>query len=90
MRTTLASLPILLATACSVGEYGVSMNMGGDSGGGDDRNKCVDKGTPGAAHMHAASGANPAGARSGLGCMAAGGCHGAQPGSSQFYAAGTA
>ena len=83
-------LPIL--ASCSVGTYGESQpNTDGNPGGGDDRDLCVQKAaTPAAAHNHAAAGANPAGPRAGTGCMAVGGCHGAQPGSVQFTIAGTA
>jgi hypothetical protein len=92
MTRLLTLLPILVTTSCSVGEYGVmnNNNMMDGAGGGDDRDKCVDKlAVPDPPHQHAAAGANPAGPRSGLGCLAAGGCHGAQPGSVAFTVAGT-
>lgn len=88
----LTLLPILVtATACSVGEYGVMNNNNmTDGAGGDDRDLCVNKvAVPDAPHEHVVAGANPAGPRSGLGCLAAGGCHGAQPGSAVFTVAGT-
>lgn len=85
-------LPGLLLAACSVGEYGQTMQgTDGNNMGGDDRDLCVNRAaTPAPAHDHTAAGANPAGPRAGLGCMAVGGCHGAQPGSTQFTIAGTA
>jgi hypothetical protein len=88
MTRLIVLLPIL--AACSVGTYGESM-QGTDSGGGDDRDLCVTKvAAPTAAHNHTAVGANLAGPRAGVGCMAVGGCHGAQPGSTTFSIAGTA
>lgn len=91
MTRTLFLLPAVLATACSVGEVDIGGGSGTpDSGGGtDDINICADKGTPGTAHNHAAANGNLAGARSGAGCMATGGCHGISPGSSVFAFAGT-
>ncbi|HLL22908.1 MAG TPA: hypothetical protein VK427_12300 [Kofleriaceae bacterium] len=90
-------LPVLVgAVACSVGEYGESMNSGDGGPGTNDRDTWVPKvATPAAPHNHAASGAGDtpqtaAGSRKGVGCLAAGGCHGAQPGSSVFTFAGTA
>ena len=90
MTRLLALLPMVVA-ACSVGEYGVTNNNNMmDGAGGDDRNTCVAKlGVPDPPHQHVVAGANPAGPRSGAGCMAAGGCHGAQPGSVAFTIAGT-
>jgi len=92
MTRSLVLLPILLFAACSVGSYGMSSDgTMTDSGGTDDRNLCQPRGTPGAAHNHALAGANPAGDRSGMACMQAGGCHGvAQPGSTVFAFAGSA
>ncbi len=91
-RSHLVLLPTLLATACSVGSYGDSPDTGKDgSMGTDDRALCVPKGSAGAAHQHVAAGANPAGPRSGMACLTAGGCHGvASPGSTVFAFAGTA
>lgn len=94
MTRSTVLLPILLAGACSVGEVDLG-GGGGDGGGGDgtsavERDICAPRGTPGAARNHAVSGANPAGPRSGVGCLATGGCHGAQPGSVVFAFAGTA
>jgi len=81
----------LLLGACSVGEYGVSMQgTDGTMMGGDDRNICVPKATPVPAHNHTAAGANPAGARAGMGCIAAGTCHGPGGPTTVFTAAGTA
>jgi hypothetical protein len=90
MTRSLVLLPSLFVAACGVGEYGMTMQMSDGQNSTDDRDICVQRGTPGQAHNHAVAGANPAGPRSGLGCLAAGGCHGAQPGSSVFTVAGTA
>ena len=90
MTRSLVLLPILL-TACSVGSYGMSTDGTGKDSSMADRNLCQPRGTPGEAHNHALSGANPAGPRSGMACMQAGGCHGvASPGSTVFAFAGTA
>lgn len=93
MTRYLVYVPILF-TACSVGTYG--QTPGGDddpmvdSGGGDDRNLCVDKGTPAAPYMHTGADGQPAGARSGMGCMTAG-CHDGtnQMGATKFGFSGT-
>ncbi len=97
MTRSLVLLPILFSGACSVGSYGEVMNMtDGTMMGGDDRDICVAKlGTPAAAHNHTVLGAGgtpatAAGPRSGVGCLAAGGCHGASPGSTVFSVAGSA
>jgi hypothetical protein len=88
-------LPSLLLAACSVGTFGEEP-VGGDAiSSTDDRDICVDKvAAPAAGHQHTAIGAGvgpqAAGPRSGVGCMAPGGCHGAQPGSTQYAFAGTA
>ncbi|MBA3394300.1 MAG: hypothetical protein H0T89_16765 [Deltaproteobacteria bacterium] len=93
MTRSTVLLAILLAGACSVGE--VDLGGGGDGGTGDgtsavERDTCAPLGTPGTAHNHTLSGANPAGPRSGAGCLGAG-CHGVvEPGSSRFAFAGTA
>lgn len=83
-------LLILFGAACSVGEYGMTMQGTDGSGGGDDRDICAPKGTAGAARNHTASGGNPAGARAGTGCIAAGTCHGPGGPTTVFTAAGTA
>ena len=84
-------LTILFGTACSVGEYGMTMQGTDGMGGGDDRDICVPKAaTVSPAHNHAAAGGNPAGSRAGLGCIAAGTCHGPGGPTSVFTAAGTA
>jgi hypothetical protein len=95
MTRFIVLLPIL--ASCSVGTYGESGdNAGDDMPMTEDRDTCVDRSaTPATAHNHAAVGAGDtpttaAGSRKGVGCMAAAGCHGAQPGSSQFTIAGTA
>jgi len=91
MTRLIVLLPILIG-ACSVGSYGETMQgTDGSMTGGDDRDLCVTKvATPEPAHNHAALGANPAGPRTGTGCMAVGGCHGAQAGSTQYTIAGSA
>jgi hypothetical protein len=84
-------IPILFGTACSVGTYGESPDMKDGAVSTEDKDLCVTKGTVGAGHVHTLSGVNPAGPRSGMGCLAAGGCHGiAAPGSTVFAFAGTA
>jgi hypothetical protein len=84
-------LTILFATACSVGEYGMTMQGTDGSGGGDDRNVCDPKNAaPVAAHNHTADGLNPAGSRAGMGCIAAGTCHGPGGPTTVYTAAGTA
>ena len=96
MKLYIVVLPIL--ASCGVGTYGESSgdNAGDDMPSVEDKEICVDRlATPAAAHNHAAIGAGDtpstaAGSRKGVGCMAAAGCHGAQPGSSQFTIAGTA
>ena len=89
MTRSLVIVPLLFG--CSVGAYGEQMMMGTDGSMMAERTICVPKiATPKAAHNHALAGANPAGPRSGSSCMAVGGCHGAQPGSTVFTFAGTA
>lgn len=84
-------LTILFGAACSVGEYGMTMQgTDGNMMGVDDRNVCAPKGTPAAAHNHTADGANPAGSRAGMGCIAAGTCHGPGGPTTVYTAAGTA
>jgi hypothetical protein len=80
MRRT--NLLLLLLSACSVGTYGETMQMTGDgnSGGGDDKNLCVDKAAAAPAYNHTGNDGQPAGPRAGMGCVAAA-CHlAAQPG----------
>jgi hypothetical protein len=94
MTRSLVFVPILLA-ACSVGTFGET--TGGDDtgtpdsgGGGDDRNLCVDKGTPPAPYTHTGADGQPATPRSGMGCMNAG-CHDGtnQMGATKFGFSGT-
>jgi hypothetical protein len=88
MRRT--NLLFLLLSACSVGTYGETMQMTGDgnSGGGDDRNLCVDKAAAAPAYSHTGADGQPAGPRAGMGCVAAN-CHGTPTGTNApAYAAG--
>jgi hypothetical protein len=86
MKLSMVLLTALLA-ACTVGEV-----PRGDGGGGsndNDRNVCEPRvAAPTAAHMHAASGTDPAGARARSACMATT-CHGPGGTSTPFAFAGT-
>lgn len=67
-------LPIL--ASCGVGTYGESSgdNAGDDMPMVEDRNMCANRGTVGTAYAHSGADGQPAGARAGMGCVAAG-CH---------------
>lgn len=72
MTRSFVLLPALLLAACSVGEYGETQMMGGDTMmNTEDKNLCVNKGTPGTAYNHTTM---PTGPRAGMGCIAVG-CH---------------
>ena len=89
MTRSVVLLSVLFG-ACTVGEV-PPVGGGGDAGTAD-RAVCVQRpATPAPAHQHAAEGANPAGARSGIGCVVAG-CHAAGQlgaGATAFAFAGT-
>lgn len=95
MTRFIVLVPIL--ASCSVGTYGESGdNSGDDMPMTEDRDTCVDRNAaPATPHNHAAVGAGDtpstaAGSRKGVGCMQAGGCHGATPSGGAYTIAGTA
>ena len=85
-------LTILFAGACSVGEYGMTMQGTDGSATVEDRNVCADKSaTPPAAFTHTAATAGPLDSRKGMGCVTLG-CHlegQTGPGAPAYVFAGT-
>lgn len=86
---TRVSIGLCVLAACTVGD-GPPGEAG--TGGNEDRALCVNRiAAPAPAHEHILDGANPAGPRAGLGCVAAG-CHltgNTGAGATEFLFAGT-